>query len=143
MKNILVTVDFEEKNYLLVEKAAEFAEKFGAKVWLIHIAMPDPDFVGFEVGPQYIRDSFADDLRKEHQLIQKYSADLNAKGIKSEGLLIQGPTVEMILKESDKLNIDLVILGHHQHGYLYKIFVGSTDAEIISQSKVPVLVVPI
>lgn len=143
MKNILVTVDFEEKNQLLVNTAAEIADKFGSKVWLIHVAMPDPDFVGFEVGPQYIRDSFADDLRKEHQLIQKYSRELKAKGINCEGLLIQGATVEMILQESEKLNIDLVVLGHHQHGFMYKVFVGSTDAAIISQSKVPVLVVPI
>lgn len=142
MKNILVTVDFEESNHLVVEKAAEIAGKFDAKLWLIHIAAPDPDFVGFEVGPQYIRDSFADDLRKEHQLIQSYSQSLKNRGIRAEGLLIQGPTVEMILLEAEKLQIDLVVLGHHRHGMLYQIFVGPVDTAVISRSKVPVMVVP-
>ena len=47
MKNILVTVNFEEKETnILINKAVELAEKFGSKIWLIHIAAPDPDFVG-------------------------------------------------------------------------------------------------
>jgi len=143
MKNILVTLDFEEKAILLVEKAAEIAEKFNSKVWLVHIVAPDPDFVGYEVGPQYIRDTRAQELRKEHKTIQNFTKMLKEKGIDAEGLLIQGPTREMILKESDKLKIDLIIIGHHEHGLLYKIFAGSVASQVIEHSEIPVLTVPI
>ena len=94
MKNILVTLDFEEKAILLVEKAAEIAEKFNSKVWLVHIVAPNPDFIGYEVGPQYIRDTRAHELRKEHKTIQNFTQMLKEKGIDAEGLLIQGPTQE-------------------------------------------------
>ncbi len=143
MKNILVTVDFEEKAVLLVEKAVEIAEKFNSKVWLVHIVAPDPDFIGYEVGPQYIRDSRAEELRKEHKLIQKYTQKLKDEGINAEGLLIQGATRDMILKETEKLKIDLIIIGHHKHGLLYKIFAGSVASEVIKHSTIPVLLVPI
>jgi nucleotide-binding universal stress UspA family protein len=144
MKNILVTVNFEEKETLiLINRAVEIAEKFGSKVWLIHIAAPDPDFVGYEVGPQYIRDNRADELKTEHQLIKKYVEDLKEKKINSEGLLVQGATVDMILKESQKLQIDLLILGHHKHNLLYKIFVQDIDDAIIYESKIPVLIIPL
>ena len=142
MKNILVTLDFEEKAILLVEKAAEIAEKFNSKVWLVHIVAPDPDFVGYEVGPQYIRDSRAGELRKEHHILQNFTKMLKEKGIDADGLLIQGPTKEMILKESDKLNIDLIIIGHHEHGLMYKIFAGSVASQVIKHSKIPVLTIP-
>ena len=142
MKNILVTIDFEEKAILLIEKAAEIAEKFNSKIWLVHIVAPDPDFVGYEAGPQYIRDSLAKELRKEHKIIQHFTQMLKERGIKAEGLLIQGATREMILEESEKLNIDLIIIGHHDHGPLYKIFAGSVAADVIEHSKIPVLTIP-
>lgn len=73
MKNILVTIDFEEKGQVLIEKAAELAEKFNAKLWLVHVAAPDPDFIGYDVGPQYVRDVLAKDLRNEHKLLQGFT----------------------------------------------------------------------
>ena len=73
MKNLLVTVTFEEKETsVLLAKAMSIAEKFGSKIWLVHIAAPDPDFVGYEVGPQYIRDHRADELKKQHNLVKRY-----------------------------------------------------------------------
>ena len=82
MKNLLVTVTFEEKETsVLLEKAMSIAEKFGSKIWLVHIAAPDPDFVGYEVGPQYIRDHRADELKKEHKLVKRYADELREKKI--------------------------------------------------------------
>ncbi|GAB3012894.1 universal stress protein [Cyclobacterium sediminis] len=143
MKNILVTVDFDKGEALLIEKAFQMANAFGSKLWLMHIAAPDPDFVGYDVGPEYIRDSRASELRKEHRQIQAYSETLKKRGVASEGLLVQGATIEMIIKESKKLNVDLIMAGHHEHGFFYKAFVGSVSAEIIKKSKIPVLIVPL
>ena len=142
MKNILVTIDFDKGVNLIINKSVELAEKFNSKIWLMHIVAPDPEFVGYGVGPQYIRDFRAKDIRKEHQLLQSYSDELQKKGINTESLLIQGPTIEMIIDESKKLAIDLIIAGHHEHGFLYNAFVGSTSGEIIKKSKIPVLIVP-
>ena len=142
MKNILVAIDFQEETQLLVDKAFELAQKLGSKIWLLHIAATSPDYVGYTVGPQYVRDTVAGELRNEHKLIQKYADQLKAKNIDAEGLLVQGATSETILKESAKLNIDLVVIGHHKHSALYKIFVDDVDSEIISNSKVPVLIIP-
>ena len=143
MKNILVAIDFDKNIGLLVDKAFELANAFNSKIWLLHIAAPEPYFVGYEVGPQYIRDSRADDLRKEHRQLQRFVKDLEEKGIDAEGLLIQGATIEMIIKESKKLNVDLIMTGHHERSFFYKAFVGSVSAEIIKKSKTPVLIVPV
>ena len=90
MKNLLVCVDFNKEEILLIEKAHDLAKAFGAKIWLVHIVAPNPEFIGYEKGPQYIRDSRAEELRKEHRLVQDYANNLIGKGIEAEGLLIQG-----------------------------------------------------
>jgi nucleotide-binding universal stress UspA family protein len=143
MKNILVAVDLGESSKLLIDTAAELSKKFSAKVWVLHVAEPEPDFVGYDVGPRYIRINRAKDLRKEHVFVQTYTDQLKAGGIDADGLLIAGATVEMILEEMKKLEIDFVIMGHHKHSLMYKIFTGSVDTALVNKSKVPVLIVPI
>ena len=88
MKNILVTIEFEDQSDLLIEKATEIAAKYGAKVWLVHIAAPEPDFIGYGTGPQYVRDTVAQDLREEHRTLQKYADEMKNNGVEAEGLLV-------------------------------------------------------
>lgn len=142
MKNILIGIDFDENTETLIQKGIELAEKFNSKLWLLHVAAPDPDFVGYEVGPQYIRDGRADELKDEHKKLFKYAEELNGKGMDTEALLVQGATIEQILDKSKELKIDLIIAGYHEHSFLYNAFFGSTSSELIRKSDIPVLVVP-
>ena len=143
MKNILVTIEFEDQSDLLIEKATEIAAKYGAKVWLVHIAAPEPDFIGYGTGPQYVRYTVAQDLREEHRTLQKYADEMKNNGVEAEGLLVQGSTIETIVKESEKLNIDMIVIGHHKHGFLYNLFMTGTDELLIEQSNIPVLTIPL
>lgn len=142
MENILVSIDFDDITPLLLEKAKSFAKKFDAKVWLLHASAPDPAFVGYDVGPQYIRDSRADELRREHKKLQEYRDQLLSEGLDADGLLIQGVTIDLIVEESRKLKIDLIICGYHRQGYFYDLIFGSTSEEILKKTEIPVLVVP-
>ena len=126
----------------MIDNAYKLASAFNSKLWLVHIAAPNPSFVGYEVGPQYIRDSRAHELREEHRQLQSYAKELNENGIDAEGLLIQGATIEMIIQESKKLHVDLIIAGHHKHNFLYNAFIGFVSREIIEVSKIPILIVP-
>ncbi|MBT8261270.1 MAG: universal stress protein [Bacteroidia bacterium] len=142
MKNILVAIDFDENLDFLIRHAKRFAKAFNAKIWLMHVAAPDPEFVGYDVGPQYIRDSRAGELREEHRVIQEQTDWLKKEGCDAEGLLIQGATIELIMEESKKLHIDMIMTGHHERSFLYNAFVGSVSAKIMKNSKIPVLIVP-
>ncbi|MEQ8910025.1 MAG: universal stress protein [Vicingaceae bacterium] len=144
MKNILIALELEEKNFSdkIVKSATQLAKAFGAKCWIVHIAAPEPDFVGYEVGPQYIRDMLAEDLKEEHKIVQAYADEIKKQGLNAEGLMVQGPTEEMILKEVEKLDIDLMILGNKKHGLLYSTFVGSVTDDLIHDLDIPVYLVP-
>lgn len=143
MKNILVPIDFNDNETVLLHKALEFSKAFKAKLWLLHVASPEPEFVGFGVGPQYIRETRAKELRHEHKLLNLYSEKIRIEGQECEGLLISGATIEMILEKAKKLQIDLIISGHHDHSIFYQIFFGSTSKGVINKSDIPVLLVPL
>src|SRR4051812_27247800 len=110
MKNILVAVDFDKKTKKLLDNAVALAEKFKSKIWIIHVAAPDPDFVGNKIGPDYIKHQRAVDLQKEHKQVQSYAQHLVKKGLNATGLLVQGSTVQTVLDESKKLKIDVIII---------------------------------
>lgn len=143
IKNILVAVDFNDNIGDLLGYADSIATKFGSKVWLIHVSAPDPDFVGYEPGPQYIRDSRAEELKDEHRRLQDLRKTFLSENLKSEALLIQGSTVETVLEEAKKLNSDLLIVGTHKYGFIQNIFLESVSLKLFKNANIPFLAIPI
>lgn len=143
MKNILVAIDFEPQARLLIDYALTLSEKFSAKLWIVHIAAPNPDFVGYEAGPQYLRDMRAEELREEHQHLRNLGLLAQERGIEAEALLIQGPTVKMILEEAQKLAADLIVVGAHDHSFLHTAFTGNTALSLFKKTKIPLLAIPL
>ncbi|MCM8568968.1 universal stress protein [Gramella jeungdoensis] len=143
LKNIMVAVDFNDSIGELMVYAEGLAEKFNSKIWVLHVADPEPDFVGYEPGPQYIRDIKAEEYREEHQNLQEVCKNFINEDIESEALLIQGSTVETVLEEAKKLNIDLLIVGTHKHSFLHNLLQESVSMELIKKAEIPMLTIPI
>ena len=152
MKNIIVSVDFNEKTRSLLDNAIQLAEKFNSKIWILHTEIPDhitaipvPGISDYEIGPQYNINvvSRDEELKEEHKIVQGYIEELMNKGIQAEKLLIEEPTVKIILEEASKINIDLLVIGSHKHSFIYNALFGDTSAEIIKKSNIPLLVIPL
>ncbi len=139
---ILVAVDCSESTQKVVKKAQEMAKALSAKLWLIHVAQPEPDFVGYDTGPQSVRDYVAERFHAEHSQIQAISENLRQQGIETTALLIQGSTVETIIKEGKKLQAEMIIMGSHGRKPISELFLGSVSKGVISQSNCPILIVP-
>ena len=135
-------IDFTPGTELVVEKSAEYARLMGAKLWLVHVAAPEPDFVGYSVGPKVIRDHRAQELRKEHKALQAYALECEKQGITCIPLLVQGSTIETLIDVLNKLNVDLLVIGSHKHSSLYDFVVGSVRNELFHTSEIPILIVP-
>ena len=141
--NILVAVDLSPASSRVVEAAGRVAKLTGAKVYVLHAAEPEPDFVGYDAGPEVVRTQVAQELRREHREVQALAEKLRNDGLDATALLVRGPTVETTLKEADNLEAELIVVGTHGHGAVYDVLIGSYSAGIIRKSKLPVLVVPI
>ena len=71
MNNIVVPVDFSEQTEDALQLARNFGRALDAKIWLLHIAAPEPDFVGYDAGPDTVRKQVAKELREEHAKVQE------------------------------------------------------------------------
>lgn len=143
-KNILVAVDLKPSDGKLIKHATAMAEKFNSKVWIIHVAAPDPDFIGLRVGPVYIREMRAEELKKEHQTLRSMSEELKKHSIEAEALLLQGPTIETLKQEVQKLKVDLLVMGSHKRGFLFELLIGSTSSvKMIKEISIPVFIIPL
>lgn len=142
MKNILASVDLSPISGVVVEAAGRIAQRFGAKLWLIHVAQPEPDFVGFDAGPPSVREHRAEAFREEHRQLQQFAAGLSQAGVDVTPLLVQGSTVEKIMEEAHRLEADLIVLGGRRHGAIYRALAGSVCDRVVHDSPCPVLIVP-
>jgi nucleotide-binding universal stress UspA family protein len=126
----------------VVEEAGALAKRAGARVVLLHVEPPEPAFIGYEAGPQSVRDNVARGIRENDGRLHELRDRLRKKKIEAECLLIQGPAVEKILEESERLKAAYVVIGSHGHGALYDLVVGSVCDGVVRRSKCPVLIVP-
>ena len=139
---LLVAVDLSECTQIIVKKAEEIAKALSAKVWILHNAVPEPDVVEFKADPQTARESLSKKFHSEHRQIQKIAKQLRKAGLKTTALLVHGETVETILKEASKLNVDMIVIGSHGRSKMYQLLVGSVSEGVLRKSRCPVLVVP-
>lgn len=142
MSTILVPLDFSDATAPIVAEVRALARPLHAHVWLLHVEPPEPDFVGYGPGPQSVRENVAAEIKKNHERLHAERDALRAEGVETDSLLVQGPTVETILSEAERLKADLIVLGSHGHGALFDMLVGSVSDGVIRRSTRPVVVIP-
>ncbi|MCM4157764.1 universal stress protein [Gramella sp. AN32] len=143
IKNIMVAVDFNDSIGELMQYADEMALKFKAKIWVLHVADPEPDFIGYEPGPQYIRDIKAEEYREEHRNLQEICKNFISKEVAADALLIQGSTVQTVIEEAKKLHIDLLVVGTHKHSFFHNLLNENISLELLKKAEIPMLTIPI
>jgi nucleotide-binding universal stress UspA family protein len=139
---ILVAIDFADSTGYLLAIARNTARAMGAEVFLLHVAEPDPSFVGYEAGPQVVREQVAHEFREQHRALQAFADDLRAAAIDATALLVQGPTAKTILGEAERLGAELIVMGTHGRSAVLDIVVGGVSHAVLRHSELPVLLVP-
>jgi|GEM_PF-496562 nucleotide-binding universal stress UspA family protein len=155
LKNILLATNLDDGVEDLSRAALAYAAAFKSKVFVVHIAAPQADLVGYPktasdldvdeenpIGWEYDRKLLAEKLRGKHKAVQEVATHLEQQGCAAEALLIEGAFVETLLSEVDRLHIDLVIIGSHEPSALSDLFFGNMAKEVIGRITCPVLVVP-
>ena len=137
---VLACVDFSPVSDDVLACAAALSEALGAELVALHVAAPDPDLVGWEAGPQSVRNQVAEQLREQHRELQARVAALSVA--RARPLMVQGATAESILDHAGRLGARFVVLGSHGHGKLYELLAGSVAAQVLRKASVPIVVVP-
>jgi nucleotide-binding universal stress UspA family protein len=142
VKSLLAAVDFSDVTEGVMAVVASLARDLGAEVRVVHVAEPDPEFVGYDVDSSALRDVHAREYREEHRQLQALADRLREQGIDAKALLIRGSTVEKIAEEAERVDADLVVAGSHGHGVLHRALLGSVSEGLVRTLRRPVLIVP-
>ena len=139
---VLAALDLARTTPDVLREARIWARRLSAELILIHVAEPDPDFIGYGAGPESVRLAVAHKFTRAHQRLEALSVELRKEGLDATALLLQGATAETILREADRLSADVVLMGTRARGAVRELFVGSVSKEVLRKSTRPVLLIP-
>lgn len=144
MKNILAAIDNCETTTVespVVKKAIEMAGAFSSRIWLLHVVPPSRQ-PPYNVDSMMTRRETASELRHEHDYLQRLAKCLQDRKIDTTGLLVQGKLINTMLKEAERLSIDLIVMGCHKHGRLYGALMDNTEEGLLTKCPCPIMFVP-
>ena len=142
IKTILFPVDFTESSRKVLPYVRLFAEKFGARLHLIHVIRGAEEFAGFEMGAAWFSTFEKELMDGAAKAMERFvEEDLGAAGESVETNISMGDVVEEILAYAKKCQADLIILGTHGRKGLEKIMFGSVAEGVVKGASCPVLTV--
>ena len=141
--NILAAVDFSGFTEPILAAVERIAAAVPApRIWLLHVAEPDPSFVGYGAGPAVVRDQVAAEYRGERQRLQAYADRFRRPGWEVSALVVQGAIAETILAEAAGLEAHLIVMGSHGYGTIAELIVGGVSKVVLRKAACPVLIIP-
>lgn len=139
---ILAALDRSPVSDKVIAITKGFAAGREAEVLLVNIAPREADVLGQQVRRKVITDPVPDELRDRRELLDRHTATLEEAGIACDTLLIRGDPGPTLVREAKRWGADLIIMGSHGRGALYRKFVGSVSEAVLESRQFPVLIVP-
>jgi nucleotide-binding universal stress UspA family protein len=145
VKNILMTIKDCETTTItspIVEKTLELASSCSSKVQIIHVA-PALRKPPFNVDSKIYHHEIANGHRHKDSCLQHLAKSMQGMGVDAKALLVHGSIISTILQESERLAVDLVIIGRHKHGPLYRALMADTDKGLLANCSCPMMFIPV
>jgi nucleotide-binding universal stress UspA family protein len=155
IKKILYTTNLQDDTRPVLRFAVSLAKTHNAKLTLLHVVEPLSDASRFMV-EAYLSESMAEQLRTEipqhvldkiHSRLERFCAEelntnLDQLDFIGEIKVIPGTPSEIIAREAEALDVDLIVAGRGHGSKLRHFFLGSTAQRVTLISRKPVLIVP-
>lgn len=140
--HILIPTDFSEPAEAALAYAKTLAQKFGARLCLLHV-VPEPYSYpwGTEMSTMPLADLLAQSEDAARQRLDQLTPQL---GMPADRVAVEtkiGTPVDQILSCIADKKIDLVVMGTHGRGMVGHLLLGSVTGRVVRRSPVPVLTV--
>jgi len=140
IRSILVPVDFSAHSRQAIRYARQFAEQFGATLYLLHVI--EPIMLGGDFGYTPVPPGDVDEQRMEsaRRELKNIASELSA-GVPVESVVRLGRAWKEITETARTKPVDLLIISTHGYTGLKYALLGSVAEKIVRHSPCPVLVV--
>jgi nucleotide-binding universal stress UspA family protein len=142
MKNILIATDHSECSAEAIQFGLELASEHEADVIFVHVA-PATEILpvaGFSLGggvPRVHHDLNDYDRAPLDEAMQRAAQ----QGVEATKVLLVGDPADEIVAYADSQDVDLIVVGSRGHGTLTSALIGSVSRRVLSDSRLPVLIV--
>jgi nucleotide-binding universal stress UspA family protein len=139
IRRIICPVDFSEPSENALDFAVELASKFGADIHLVHAyqlpvyALPDGAMMA---GPEFTTKVTTELGKALAALAQRKS------GTKIQTHLVEGIPYREVVRMTDELRGDLIVMGTHGRTGIRHLLLGSVAERVVRSAHVPVITVP-
>ncbi|MEY3219505.1 MAG: hypothetical protein RIT27_862 [Pseudomonadota bacterium] len=155
IKKILCALDLNEHAKITFRYAMSLAQQCQATVMLLHAIEPLNN-VGVALLETYISQADIQQLHQEaletiKSNLQKRLNDFyheesqlvtNAKELFDKIVILEGAPAKIIVEQSIKEKVDVIVMGTHHQSVVGEMLVGSTVRRVTHLSQIPVLIVP-
>jgi len=145
VRSILFPTDFGEASSHALPRAISFANHFGARLVLAHVApvVPIPEGFSWSKTPDDIEQMREDARQKALKRMREFVSENARLAVAPEFLVEFGKHGEIILRVARALKADLIILGlnHSKHGGAISHMPGTTAYKIVTGAHCSVLTV--
>ncbi len=155
LKTILYATDLGLYGPFLLEHVCELARRHGAQVHVVHAIEPIglfadailktyiPDTIKSELqqgGIESVRDAIR--LQVKHAFEDDFIDFEGDRGWIADVHVVDGSPAEVILKQAERLGVDLIVLGTHGGAANPTTALGSVANKVLQLARVPVYLVP-
>lgn len=138
--NILVALDLSNEANGVLARAVNLADKFNAKVTIVHVVEPVVLDVNVEFSPSFDFDLEEGLVSRATAFLQQMTAQFSEQKINS--VVLVGSVKHEIHSQAKKDSIDLIVIGTHgRHGVAR--LLGSTASSVLHGAPCDVLTVKI
>ncbi len=123
-------IDYVTRQHQLFDPAHEYT--------VLTVQMALPNHAASVVGTQATQEYYEEESNK---VIQPVVDQLRKGGLRADGVWKVGHLGETIAQFAEQNGYDLVIMGSHGHNALGRLVMGSVASRVLSNCKVPVLLV--
>jgi nucleotide-binding universal stress UspA family protein len=143
IKSILFPTDFSEGSAEALKYAVEFANRYGAKLYVLHVIYDVAKASGWYV-PHVSMDAIYKDIQEGAKKELDNFGVNELGGLKNIERIVQtGVPYQEIMSCAVKNKIDMIIIGTHGRTGIDRILFGSTAAQVVRNAPCPVLTVRI
>lgn len=146
-RHILLAVDLAPESDLVIERALATRDAFGARLTLVNVVEYVPPGNEYAGGAFIAEPVMPEEFRLEQELIDVAAKELDALGERigvppADRIVEFGPTGRSIEQVARDLDVDLIVVGAHDHNWLSNLL-GSTSRALLRHDVCDLLAVRI
>jgi nucleotide-binding universal stress UspA family protein len=132
---VLAAVDAGEDRWSVLDTAARTVQGTGGEAVVVHVLERHRSGVFTDLEP----------AERGQELVDAAVADLRSREVRARGLALRPPggsVAQQLVKEAERLNCALLILGSRRPGELEAVVTGSVAHEVSRRTRRPLLLAP-